>query len=193
MPRWARHITVNKNAVPNDPRSPFVTSGRPRIGTPGGDHARLSRRFVVAERGAAIRAAQLAEWHVAEWSPLDSRLQCAGHAWPNSSTHDGCEKIPTTLDRARRRSAARFGESARERPRRHPRLLAVARQSVRAAAVSAVAASASSWCAAAKNIAQRLGVERACICTRPARKASIGSSAGRMSRRCRCVASARPS
>ena len=27
------HITVNKNAVPNDPRSPFVTSGI-RIGTP---------------------------------------------------------------------------------------------------------------------------------------------------------------
>ncbi|TXJ10561.1 MAG: serine hydroxymethyltransferase [Acinetobacter sp.] len=29
----AAHITVNKNAVPNDPRSPFVTSGV-RIGTP---------------------------------------------------------------------------------------------------------------------------------------------------------------
>ncbi|MGX8249460.1 serine hydroxymethyltransferase, partial [Escherichia coli] len=27
------HITVNKNSVPNDPRSPFVTSGV-RIGTP---------------------------------------------------------------------------------------------------------------------------------------------------------------
>ena len=27
------HITVNKNAVPNDPQSPFVTSGI-RIGTP---------------------------------------------------------------------------------------------------------------------------------------------------------------
>ena len=27
------HITVNKNAVPNDPRSPFVTSGF-RVGTP---------------------------------------------------------------------------------------------------------------------------------------------------------------
>ena len=27
------HITVNKNAVPNDPRSPFVTSGI-RVGTP---------------------------------------------------------------------------------------------------------------------------------------------------------------
>ncbi|MGB5324501.1 MAG: serine hydroxymethyltransferase [Pseudomonadales bacterium] len=29
----AAHITVNKNAVPNDPRSPFVTSGL-RVGTP---------------------------------------------------------------------------------------------------------------------------------------------------------------
>ena len=27
------NITVNKNSVPNDPRSPFVTSGL-RIGTP---------------------------------------------------------------------------------------------------------------------------------------------------------------
>ena len=27
------HITVNKNAIPNDPQSPFVTSGI-RVGTP---------------------------------------------------------------------------------------------------------------------------------------------------------------
>jgi len=40
----AAHITVNKNAVPNDPRSPFVTSGV-RIGTP----AVTTRGFGVTE------------------------------------------------------------------------------------------------------------------------------------------------
>jgi glycine hydroxymethyltransferase len=45
------HITVNKNAVPNDPRSPFVTSGI-RIGTP----AITTRGFKTAE------ARQLAGW-----------------------------------------------------------------------------------------------------------------------------------
>lgn len=38
------HITVNKNAVPNDPQSPFVTSGL-RIGTP----AVTTRGFKEAE------------------------------------------------------------------------------------------------------------------------------------------------
>ena len=45
------HITVNKNAVPNDPQSPFVTSGI-RIGTP----AITSRGFKQAE------ARQVATW-----------------------------------------------------------------------------------------------------------------------------------
>jgi len=45
------NITVNKNAVPNDPQSPFVTSGL-RIGTP----AMTSRGFTEAE------AEQLATW-----------------------------------------------------------------------------------------------------------------------------------
>ena len=40
----AAHITVNKNSVPNDPRSPFVTSGL-RIGTP----AVTTRGFKEAE------------------------------------------------------------------------------------------------------------------------------------------------
>ncbi|WP_097462300.1 serine hydroxymethyltransferase [Mangrovitalea sediminis] len=45
------HITVNKNAVPNDPRSPFVTSGL-RVGTP----AVTTRGFGEAE------CRQLAGW-----------------------------------------------------------------------------------------------------------------------------------
>ena len=45
------NITLNKNAVPNDPRSPFVTSGL-RMGTP----AITTRGFTVKE------AAQVAHW-----------------------------------------------------------------------------------------------------------------------------------
>lgn len=45
------YITVNKNSVPNDPRSPFVTSGL-RLGTP----AITRRGFKVAE------AKQVATW-----------------------------------------------------------------------------------------------------------------------------------
>ncbi len=45
------HITVNKNSVPNDPRSPFVTSGL-RIGTP----AVTTRGFVEAD------CRELASW-----------------------------------------------------------------------------------------------------------------------------------
>ena len=45
------HITVNKNAVPNDPRSPFVTSGL-RIGTPA-----------ITTRGLGLdEARQVAAW-----------------------------------------------------------------------------------------------------------------------------------
>ncbi|MFQ5488047.1 MAG: serine hydroxymethyltransferase, partial [Gammaproteobacteria bacterium] len=47
----AANITVNKNSVPNDPRSPFVTSGI-RIGTP----AMTSRGFK------EIESALLADW-----------------------------------------------------------------------------------------------------------------------------------
>ena len=45
------NITTNKNAVPNDPQSPFVTSGL-RIGTP----AMTTRGFKTAE------AQQVADW-----------------------------------------------------------------------------------------------------------------------------------
>lgn len=47
----AAHITVNKNSVPNDPRSPFVTSGL-RIGTP----AVTTRGYVEAD------CVELANW-----------------------------------------------------------------------------------------------------------------------------------
>ena len=45
------HITVNKNAVPNDPQSPFVTSGI-RVGTPA-----MTTRGMQADE-----ARQLASW-----------------------------------------------------------------------------------------------------------------------------------
>ena len=44
------NITVNKNAVPNDPRSPFVTSGL-RIGTPA-----ITRRGFNEEDAGALAA-----------------------------------------------------------------------------------------------------------------------------------------
>lgn len=40
------HITVNKNAVPNDPRSPFVTSGL-RIGTPAATRRGFTEKEIV--------------------------------------------------------------------------------------------------------------------------------------------------
>ena len=54
----AAHITVNKNTVPNDPQSPFVTSGI-RIGTP----AATTRGFGIAE------GTELAGW---VWGILDA-------------------------------------------------------------------------------------------------------------------------
>jgi glycine hydroxymethyltransferase len=54
------HITVNKNAVPNDPQSPFVTSGI-RVGTP----AATTRGFKEAEMTAVT------DWMCDVMSALD--------------------------------------------------------------------------------------------------------------------------
>ena len=53
------HITVNKNAVPNDPQKPFVTSGL-RIGTPavttrGYNGSRLRRRWRTGSATCSMR------------------------------------------------------------------------------------------------------------------------------------------
>ncbi|MEX3936927.1 serine hydroxymethyltransferase [Paraburkholderia phymatum] len=58
----AAHITVNKNAVPNDPESPFVTSGI-RVGTP----AITTRGLREAE------SAQLAHWMCDVLDDVDNR------------------------------------------------------------------------------------------------------------------------
>src|SRR3546814_21183689 len=39
------HITVNKNAIPNDPEKPFVTSGI-RLGTPRSEEPRVGKECV---------------------------------------------------------------------------------------------------------------------------------------------------
>ncbi|MEM8594442.1 MAG: serine hydroxymethyltransferase [Pseudomonadota bacterium] len=62
----AANITVNKNAVPNDPRSPFVTSGL-RIGSP----AITTRGFKEAE------SKQLAEWIADVLDGLESGVDSA--------------------------------------------------------------------------------------------------------------------
>ncbi|MDY6945554.1 MAG: serine hydroxymethyltransferase [Pseudomonadota bacterium] len=74
------HITVNKNAVPNDPRSPFVTSGL-RIGTP----ASTTRGF---------KEAQMAE--VANWIAdiLDANGSEAAVNRTRAKVEEICRKFP---------------------------------------------------------------------------------------------------
>jgi glycine hydroxymethyltransferase len=76
----AASITVNKNAVPNDPRSPFVTSGI-RIGTP----AVTTRGFSEAE------CAALAGW-IAD--VIDSRGDVAVIATVAEKVKAVCAKFP---------------------------------------------------------------------------------------------------
>ena len=74
------HITVNKNAVPNDPRSPFVTSGL-RIGTP----AATTRGFKEAE------VTEVANW-IADI--LDENGSEAAVTRTRAKVEEICRKFP---------------------------------------------------------------------------------------------------
>ena len=74
------HITVNKNAVPNDPKSPFVTSGI-RIGTP----AITTRGFNEAQAG------ELAGWIC---DVLDSRSDEKVAAEVRGKVEAICKELP---------------------------------------------------------------------------------------------------
>ena len=74
------NITVNKNAVPNDPQSPFVTSGI-RIGTP----ALTTRGFDESE------AAELAGWMC---DIIDARGDSAVIDRVRQQVLDICKRLP---------------------------------------------------------------------------------------------------
>jgi glycine hydroxymethyltransferase len=74
------HITVNKNAVPNDPRPPAITSGL-RIGTP----ASTTRGFAIAE------VEQVADW-IAE--VLDANGSEASIAAVRARVSELCRRFP---------------------------------------------------------------------------------------------------
>jgi glycine hydroxymethyltransferase len=76
----AAHITVNKNAVPNDPQSPFVTSGI-RLGTP----AITTRGFREAE------AKELAGWLC---DILDKPDDASVGARVKAKAEDICRRFP---------------------------------------------------------------------------------------------------
>ncbi|AGB83278.1 glycine/serine hydroxymethyltransferase [Serratia sp. FGI94] len=83
------HITVNKNAVPNDPRSPFVTSGL-RIGTPA-----------ITTRGFDLRECEmLAHWicdildTLARGKDGDHEEQHNIEAWVRSNVAELCARYP---------------------------------------------------------------------------------------------------
>ncbi|MET0051648.1 MAG: serine hydroxymethyltransferase, partial [Candidatus Thiodiazotropha sp.] len=80
----AANITVNKNAVPNDPQSPFVTSGI-RVGTP----AVTTRGFNEAE------CVELAGWMC---DVIDSRGDQAVIEAVKSKVLDICAKYPVYED-----------------------------------------------------------------------------------------------
>ena len=76
----AANITVNKNAVPNDPQSPFVTSGI-RVGTPA-----------MTTRGCGlVQAADLAGWMC---DVIDGRGDPAAIATAKAQVLDLCKRFP---------------------------------------------------------------------------------------------------
>ena len=77
------NITVNKNSVPNDPRSPFVTSGL-RIGSP----AVTSRGFKEAE------CTDLANWICDVLDALENGNSEAAEAEVKAKVVAVCEKLP---------------------------------------------------------------------------------------------------
>ncbi len=96
------HITVNKNAVPNDPQSPFVTSGL-RIGTP----AATSRGFDEAE------CAELAVWICDILDVLAERGNTeAVEAEVREKVASLCERHPVYGESSAAAREATVGESA---------------------------------------------------------------------------------
>ena len=77
------NITVNKNSVPNDPRSPFVTSGL-RIGSP----AITSRGFKEAQ------ATELAGWICDVLDGLENGTSEAAEAAVKAKVVALCEQFP---------------------------------------------------------------------------------------------------
>ncbi len=76
-------ITVNKNAVPNDPRSPFVTSGL-RIGTP----AITTRGFT------EIESIDLAHWILNRLNSLENNTSHAVIPQIKIKVLEVCRRFP---------------------------------------------------------------------------------------------------
>lgn len=84
------NITVNKNAVPNDPRSPFITSGL-RVGTP----AITTRGFGVEE------TVQLTHWMCDVLAALESGDADAAIDAARGKVLEICARFPVYGDRQR--------------------------------------------------------------------------------------------
>ena len=76
------HITANKNTIPNDPQSPFITSGL-RIGTPA-----------VTTRGFGTEEME----KIAELITLTIRDYSDKKEYINACVADMCKKVPIYQD-----------------------------------------------------------------------------------------------